>query len=163
MTTSIDTEPLTLPVEAAHLRALRNADSVVFRLYNGQATIEANRDARNTPDGFDAKSVIYAGGSLVMDYTNDRTGSTGFAAFHMEHSGPRYDVDLATLVGRIAKGDTLQLRWVRGNDSDLTRSLGIVRDELRLRIVKPSGREESYLVTSSATLDNSARMVRRAY
>lgn len=163
---------LTLPIESAQLRALRSADSVVFRLYQGQATIEANRDARNSPDGFDAKSVIYAGGERVSDYTrtgdndgyamgNRRNGGRGYAAFHMEHSGPKYSRDLATLISRLAVGNTVKLEWVRGNDSELTREAGIVRDELRLVIVKGK-REESYLVESSATLDNSARMVRLA-
>lgn len=164
------TEPLSLPVTAQDKRALRNADSIVFRLYQGQATIEANRDGKHTRDGFDAKHTIYVGGAHVTDYSREQTYVPAneqhrYSGFHMEHSA-QYSDTCRTLVERLRIGGTASLRWIRNNSSPLTQEAGLVMDELFLVVNHParetgkSPRPDVYLVDTLVSRDNSARMVK---
>lgn len=168
MTPDTETTPLVLPIEATHIRALRNADSVVFRLYKGQATIEANRDADNSPDGFEHRTTIYTAHS-VTDYGRSdgsamSDGPTQYTAFEMFHSGAEYNDELGTFVGRLAKGDTVKLMWRRGaGSSETTNNAGLVVDDLMVCITKPSGRIETYLLSYQVSHDNTARMIRKTY
>jgi hypothetical protein len=169
MTASTDQTALVLPIDASHIRALRNADSVVFRLYKGQATVEANMRAESSRDGFEHQTTIYAD-HAVTDY--ERTdgyamsdGPTQYSAFEMFHSGAKYSDELGSLVGRLAKGDVITLIWRRGAGStEGTRNAGMIVDDLQVRITKPSGKRETYLLAYQACDPNSsARMVRKTY
>jgi hypothetical protein len=140
-----------------------HADSVVFRLHKGQATIEAYKDGRNTADGFEARHNIYARATL-RDYSADHyyvepADLPRFNGFVIKHSGVRFNDDLRTLIGRLGIGDTVTLAWTRGNNNENNRGIGWSRDELRLIIAKPKGKTESYLVDVNVGPDNSARMI----
>lgn len=166
------TEPRNEPVTAQDKRALRHADSIVFRLYKGQATIEANLDAQRSPTGFEQKHLIYVGGAHVTDYSREHSYVPEkewhrYSGFHMEHSGVRYNHPLRTLVDRLRIGGTASLHWIRGNSSPLTIEAGLVVDVLYLHITQPPMKAATkppvtdvYMVDYSVSQDNSARMVK---
>lgn len=153
------------PITSEALRALRHADTIVFRLNDGQATIEASIDARNSRDGFEHTSVSY----VAHDVTDYERGRSDVPMSERRYSGfvymgsAKFDQVTQTLLTRIAKGDTVTLAWRYGNGVPVLRDVGYRTDDLRVLITKPSGRVETYLVESSTGPDNSARMVKRAH
>lgn len=164
------TEPLTLPVTTADKRALRHANTIVVRLYKGQATLEAylRSDDRHNTTGFEQHHVIYCGDTVVTDYgrshsyvpENEWHRYTGFASI-----GSVFSNTIRTLVDRIRVGGTMSVRWVRDNASDVTRDAGLVVDQVYLRITAPAGKSgltpnfDEYLVAVSVSRRNSARMI----
>lgn len=164
--TTATTEPRTDVITAAHKRALRNADSIVFRLYQGQATIEANRDARHSSTGYDEKVTIHCGGARVNDCGRDHTyvpedEQHRYSGFEMASSGI-YDQKIRTLVDRISIGGTCTLLWTRSDNNMITLEKGIAVDHLLLQIRTPKkpNYPDVYLVRTFVGLDNSARMVK---
>jgi hypothetical protein len=151
------------PVSAQDRRALRSADSVVFRLYQGQATVEANLRGDRTSNGFDQKHTVFAETS-VRDYSAEHyaVGAEGYTGFVMFHSGVRYNPVLDTLVEAMAPGSMLRLEWTRGNDNENNRQVGWVRDELRMVVISAKGKVSTFLVDVQVGPDNTARMVKRA-
>lgn len=161
--TAATTEALVIPVTAQDRRALRHADSVVFRLYKGQATVEATLRGDRSTCGFDQTHSVYADAS-VRDYSASHyaVGTEGYTGFVMFHSGVAYNDTLATLVDAMAVGSTLRLEWTRGNDNENNRQVGWVRDELRLVVTGAKGKTQSFLVDVQVGPDNTARMVKIA-
>ena len=153
-------------VSAQDKRALRHADSVVFRLWKGQATIEAIRDGRDTADGFDAKHILYVGAAHVADYhpgVSPEPGQRHWAGFHMEH---HFNAKTRTLMDRLVVGGRVELHWVRNNTTEVVTEAGLVRDELYLHVLDRPGktgtpaRPAVYLVTFYVGYDNTARLIR---
>ncbi len=162
-TTDEPQAPRVEPITRQDKRALASADSVVFRLYQGQATIEANLDAARSSTGFDEMHTIHCSAS-VLDYSAE--GSTvrepaDYQGFHMEHSGVKYNDDLRSIVSRIAVGDSVRLAW-QVNSSGNLRESGWVRDELRLVLTNDKGKHETYIVDVQVGPDNTARMIKYA-
>lgn len=121
---STTTESRTEAITAQFKRALRHADSIVFRLYQGQATIEANRDAHRSPTGFNDKQVLHCGGPNVHDFEREHSWVPEsewhrYTGFHMEFSGIRGDQACRTLVDRLRVGGHAELHWLRGNSSEV--------------------------------------------
>lgn len=162
MTTTIPTA-FARPVSAQDRRALRSADSVVFRLYQGQATVEGTLRGDKTSSGYDQTHTVFAETS-VRDYSAEHyaVGAEGYTGFVMFHSGVAYNAVLSTLVDAMALGSTLRLEWTRGNDNENNRQVGWVRDELRLVVTSPKGKVSTHLVDVQVGPDNTARMVKRA-
>lgn len=149
-------------ITAQDRRALRSADSVVFRLYQGQATIEAILRGRGTSTGFDQTHYVFASTS-VRDYSAETycVEAEGYTGFVMFHCGVGHNDRLATLVDALAIGSTVRLAWVRGNDNENNRSIGWVRDELSLIVTSAKGKVSTFLVDVQVGPDNTARMVKR--
>lgn len=159
------TAPLTDVITAAHKRALRHADSIVFRLYQGQATIEANLDARRSKTGFDEKVTINCGAARVNDLGREHTYVPEdeyhrYSGFEM--ASGIYNQAIRTLVDRISIGGTLTLLWTRSDNNDITREARIAVDHLHLQIRTPKNPNypDCYLVRTFVGRDNSARMVK---
>jgi hypothetical protein len=164
--TGTTTDPTTDIITAAHRRALRNADSVSFHLLDGQAFITAHLARENSRTGFDQSVDIMCGAARVTDYTRDHT-SVPFDESHryvgfQYGSHPAYNDVLRTLLDRIRVGCTLELHWLRNNNSESHTRVGYAHDELHLRIMPPhgKGRVEVYKVDEFFGPDNTARMVR---
>jgi hypothetical protein len=157
-----DTAPMDNEITAQDTRALRSADKIVYRRYNGQDTIEATRDGAKTADGFDQSHTVYVGG-MVQDYERQDgwpAGRREYQCFEMCHSAQYSNVNKSALA-RIAKGDRVALVWTAGNNNDLVRDANLHVDMLTLSITKPNGKREHYLLDVSVSRDNTARMVRR--
>lgn len=161
----IITEPITDTVTAQQVKALKNADRVVFRLYKGQATVEAIMDASNPRNstGFEQQVIIYAGGVSVHDYAREHTHVPAdeghrYSGFEMFHSA-QYSPQSVTLLGRIRTGATLRLYWVRANNNEILNDKGLVQDQLSL-VIEHNNKRETYLVAVRVGYDNSARMVK---
>lgn len=151
------------PVSAQDRRALRSADSVVFRLYQGQATVEGIQRGDRTTSGFDQTHTVFAETS-VRDFgaASYCVGAEGYTGFVMFHSGAAYNATLATLIDAMAVGSTLRLEWTRGNDNENNRQVGWVRDELHLVVTSAKGKASTFLVDVQVGPDNTARMVKTA-
>lgn len=162
------TEPRREPITAQDKRALRHADSIVLRLYQGQATVEGYLRAGRSPNGFEQHHIIYAGGASITDYGRDH-GHVPTDEWHrytgFESLGSNYDDKVRTLIDRMRIGSTLGLRWVRDNNSPLTSKAGLVVDQVLLVVNRPAAnggkapRPDVYLAETSCTLRNSARMI----
>src|SRR5689334_16673613 len=91
------------------VRAIRSADSVVFRLYNGEATIEAIRDGDKTADGFEQKHVVFVGSSVV-DYGRDHTWQAGDKYSCFAHEGAaQYSQTWPSIAAQLKVGDEVTL------------------------------------------------------
>jgi hypothetical protein len=167
MTSTTSTIPTTV-IERSHLRAIRNADSIVFRTHEGQSTIELKLGAHRSKSGFEQTEYLYCK-DRITDYSRAHTfvepdeRAKFYSAFHMEHTGVKYNPDLESVMARIKVGDLLGLHWTTNNSSTNTDGIGWVRDELRLEILHLNGTAERYLVEVNVGPDNSARMVRRKF
>jgi hypothetical protein len=168
--TITDTEKLISTLTQQDIRALRHADSIVFRQYNGQGTMEAIKDGSHTPDGFEQKHYVYVECGIA-DYGNDgsltedgyvRLTPETATCFHMENT-PQYDQAVTTILRRLGTGDTLRLVWTRDNNSEIIRNAGLHVDSVKLEVSKKGDpkRRETYLVDVAVTYDNSARMIRQ--
>jgi hypothetical protein len=159
--TNDDTGMLIIPITARDRRALMSADSIVFRLRDGQSTIEAHRDGSRTADGFDGMHAVYCE-TWVSDYARSEAGTkaSGYAGFYMKHTGARYDDVLRTVVDLLSTGVTVRLTWTAANNNQNNREIGWVRDELRLTTVAPDGkRTRTFLIAVQVGPNDTARMI----
>jgi hypothetical protein len=148
-----------LPIDRA---AMRSADRIVFRTYRGTSTIECIV----SPDGSMANERTHAipVRATISDYGKGAPFGhdiSNYSGFSIKSNTTYGDGVIPSIIARIGKGDDIVLMWVRDNNNELQRSVNFVTDELKIRIVKPSGKWETYLVDRSTGLDNSARMVKR--
>lgn len=151
-------------IEAADLRALRNADRVGFYFSNGAHTINAVRDREKTGDGFEQTVVISCDGQ-VRDY-----GQTAFGATDNEYTHcseliltPSQDECWQTAVGFIKAGDVLSLEWIASSNG-YTREHGLCFDTLRMGIRRQNGEKTkhyAFILRTQVCPDNTARMIRR--
>lgn len=152
---------LPTPLESHHIRALRNADQIVFRHHDGQSTVEAIRAARNSRTGFDEAVVIFAE-SAFTDYGANylRGEPDSYEAFHMEHAA-KFNPAVVTVLRHLRAGDVLRLRWTLDNNTDTIRRADLHQDELFVEVRRSERRIDAYMIESAVRLDNSARMIRR--
>lgn len=172
MTTTTTTETRDEPITTIDKRALRHADRIVFRLYQGQATIEAYLEPRNPRNstGFEQKHTIYVGGTHVSDYGKTYSWVSAedghrYSGFHMESSS-QFSPMVRTLIDRLRVGGHVALHWRRDNLNGPTRDAGIVVDDLFLHVTPPAAKTaqvpappDVYMVRTFVGLDNSARMI----
>ena len=147
-------------LDASEIRALRNADKLIFSTHDGRTEIRAVMDQDNSPTGFEQARAIPCAVSVV-DYADGLLTDGGISAFHME-SYARDDEIVSTFVRGMRKGDALELIWRRNNNNDNLRSVEYSLDELHVVVIKPSGQRNRYLVKVSVGPDNSARMIKLA-
>ena len=176
--TDTTTEILDLPLEAHHVKALKNADWITFRGYQGQATVEAGLREEHSPTGFEQRTTVYCGPTQVEDYSKgneewvrERVRTHGYSCFTMIHAS-KFCPPIQTIVRRLKAGQRLQLRWVRSNNTDTLDKYGLVHDELRLVVLtavkaKYDGlpitwTRDEYNIDEFVGEDNSARYCRIA-
>jgi hypothetical protein len=166
--TETTTAPRTDAITAAHKRALRHADRIIFRLWQGQATIEAYRDASHSTTGFEEKVTIDVGGARIVDYGRDNGAYVRmdeyhrFYAFHSEMSWKYASIKtIRTLIDRIRIGGTLSLVWSRdAYRNEYAKNAALHVDTLHLVISHPKmTAPDEYLVDFQVCADNSARMI----
>lgn len=160
--TTISTEQYSLTPQDA--RALAHADAVCFD-HNGDAgtgQIRAIRRAENSSSGFEDTHIIPAVMSSINDYEPTSNEGVRYTAFAMIQSA-KYDEVWRTLQRHLRAGSKFTLRWVRDNNSPVTREAGIVVDYLQLRVQGKSAKvADTFNVATYVGYDNSARMVKRA-
>jgi hypothetical protein len=134
--------------------ALHSAEGVVFRHYRGNTTVEVINKGGDEPNRIIAaqsRITAYEGGAPLDE----------FQAFHYEMSAQWGEV-WPTLVRRITALSALTLHWVADNNSPSIKDAGLHMDALYLQIDKENARRETYLVRSSCSLNNIARMIQLA-
>lgn len=139
------------------LRALRNADDIVFRFFNGKHTIEPIRRADHSDTGFEQRIEIEVGGSVEnLDWHSTAVVTSGFEMVNAS----QFNKEMRTIVGFLKVGDVLELKWVANNNSENMVRAGLVADELRLEVRR--GKKVFYFnLEYSITPANSlARLVR---
>lgn len=162
---------------ADDVKALRQAEKVVFRMTQGQATIEAGLgDMLAEPRAYtgaqrrvfpelstgssDRERTIEVSGSVrgsVEGGFDSLAAHTGFAMLHTAQYTPTW----TTIASLLRVGDALML--VFDGDAHTDENLRKARmhgDVLRLRVRRPNGRVLTFDVASSTGPDNTARMVR---
>lgn len=158
--------------------ALRNADSVVFRVYRGRSTIEATIRTDNDPttdrprilsakqqrifpmnDAYERKCEIEVPG-FVSDYSLASLKEyKDAAAFYMVHTS-KFSMTWQSIVSILKGGDILSLHFV-GNKytNDYVRDKGLNGDAVEMGISR-KGKAFTFVVGTSICPDNSARMVK---
>lgn len=132
-------------LSAMDMKAIRGADSVVFRLDK----IECIKKVSNDPYETERRYIIPVHYDGIRDVTK---------AFHMIHSAkftPEWD-----LVKKLArKGDELTLHWDQGGQThDLMRRKGLIADALYLRIGR-NGKDKYAILIEVAVSTPQSRMV----
>ena len=180
-TTVVEIAPLT----AEDVKALKKAEKIIFRYYQGNATIEASLDGSRFSGESDtriftaAQQMIYprTDGSMNADrvriihveggvsaytvHSSLRRGGEGSQAFAWFPSA-QYSDRWWTISSLLRVGDTLSLAFeADGYSNGITREAGVHADTLTLRIRRQGAqRDLVLLVDVSVCYDNSARMVR---
>lgn len=159
------------------IAAMRLADGVSFSVNKGAAYIRTSLD-----DKYSDESRIYtAREQRLFPEVREIIGGRErrfFCDYRVEYYGPKYAPDAPyaccavemfarqsgawRTIARLARpGDRVRLDWTGGNDSDNMRDVGYHRDELRLILVGPNGRDRlAFLAAVSVGPNNTARMVR---
>lgn len=169
---SIDTATQTLTAD--DVKALRKAEKVVFRLLHGVATIEAgigkmlcdNRrytdvERRLFPDraygSSDRERTVTVSG-VATNWYADKPVHEGLTGFEMLHTA-QHNATWQTIAGLLRAGDALHLHFDGdAHTNENLRKAGMHGDVLRL-VVHRGETKMTFMVTSSAGPDNSARMV----
>lgn len=152
-------------IEAADLRALRNADRISLSFTDGAYAIRAVRDREKTANGFEQAVVISCDGKVV-DYSKATLfGSTDNDYRYCSEAilTPSEDEVWQTAVGFIKPGDVLSLNWT-ASCNGWTEDHGLHIDHLRLRIKRQNGdkiKRYAFLLRTQVCPDNTARMIRR--
>jgi hypothetical protein len=194
--TSTDTST-TAPIDGFHgqpltsedIAALKDADSVVFRLTSKGSSIEAGlrKYAEDGPVIFTAREQrLYTSVDHYSPTERSRIISTDVSAsgygdgtsggwrwnadntsgrpdcFEMIGSA-RYLHTLGTILVGLRAGDVVTLVWTADNNTDNYKAVGFHADELTLVAIDPTGKrpERTWLVAYSVGPDNTARMIRR--
>lgn len=140
-------------ISKQQVKALCSADTVTFSYGSGKHTIRAIKDGRDTRDGFDQVVWVDCGGHI----TNYGKGAVGecFA------SARSYDKTVATIWKVLKEGDEINLEWIKNNNSQAMDAAGIVRDELRLEIVRNGEIAYAFIVRVECGEKNQwARMIK---
>ena len=140
------------------VQALRTADSIVFRRVllskeNNSAIdrIELIKKGQDGPWTTEQRIVI----DMLPGFEIKR-----YRAF--AHIGSaQFDNIWATISGLIKEGDILQLHWAADyHTNNLMEERGLHGDVLQL-IVKRKNKRFTFVIDSTTTLDNSARMIQK--
>ena len=172
MTTTTDTAIATLTT--ADGKALRKAESVVFRLHKGRYTIEAGigkalNDNRPYTDVQRRLFPDRAYGSSDRDRTLTVSGyidsyagrpftedSKGFAMINSAHFVPTWQ----TVARLLRAGDEITLHFLGdAHTNEALRKVGMHGDVVRLNVHRADGAVLTFDVAHSTCADNSARMV----
>lgn len=173
MTTTTDTAIATLTTD--DVKALRKAESVVFRLHKGRYTIEAgigkmlcdNRpytdvERRLFPDlatgSSDRERVLTVHG-YIDSYQGRRftEDSKGFAMINSAHLVPTWQ----TVARLLRAGDEITLHFLGDAHTTLAlEEVGMHGDVVRLNVHRADGSTMTFEVAHSTGPDNTARMVR---
>ena len=125
------------------LKALKNADSIVFRFHSEDSPHVTDRELPatwieaiktiNPGDGFgerDRRVEIPTGQALLHSYNQGVIQYASWVFLHTDRSHP-----LGTLIhGFLRAGDRLQPEFVAGNNNDHVRDAGLTVDEVHLRV-----------------------------
>lgn len=176
----IDTLTETAVLRGDDLKALRTADSIVFRMHKGVATIEAGleggwgeepriftptqqRTFPTTDTGSRERIRVVTVQGVITSYDRDETrrptGDEG-VAFEMIHSAQYSDV-WQTVVSLLRVGDALTLHFVAdGDTTDYLRKAGLHGDRLDLVVRRGEGRPMTFTLDSRVCPANTARMIK---
>lgn len=182
MTTDDETTTDTVALTADDITALRAADGVSFHVNDGAAYLMAGLNERysSEPRIYSAKEQRVFPAS--RDYSTERNRKVmcglGFRVQNFHPSRPLYDGTVRyacfsyemfaqssgewrTIARAMRPGDQVRLDWMAGNDSPVMNDAGYHRDELRLILAGPDGKNvRTFLVDVYVGPDNTARMVR---
>jgi hypothetical protein len=155
------TDTTTIPtIDRDDLKALRTADSIVFRHTPEGSTIECIKRDRDEFGGLERRRDIAVEGTIFAGYDADggRSRGTkmnyGFAHFGSAH----YTEQWHTVVQLLRSGDSLRLEF-RTDDATngYVKEAGLHADELYLRVER-AGKRMYFLLDVSICPSNSARM-----
>lgn len=184
MTITTDTATLTKD----DITAIRRADSAVFRIHQGRATLELGvskwADDRGhvvwnvadqtlfpeipdfVSDGRERRRVIEVLGTLTgsSDDTSTRPLSDGSSAFYMLHSAKYHHPWLTWAQMLVKPGDVVVLSfYADAHTNDYARHAGLHVDTLTVYLRRTGQKcPIAFSMGESITPDNSARMVKRS-
>jgi hypothetical protein len=122
------TEETTYALDAMRVRALREADTIVFR---HPGLIECAKKLKNPTPWEDERSIAVPAKSTFTYY-----GKTFYKrASYMLHSS-QFDREWQTVARLVKPGDELELEWIADNTSQFMDARNLTRDECRLHIVR---------------------------
>lgn len=144
------------------LKALRNADAVCFRIYQGVPAIECIKKDHDEFGGLERRRDITVEGSINHAYWSHEERVEFTSAFCMFGSA-RFTEQWKTVTELLRVGDTLKIEF-RGDHgtNGLCKDAGLHADELYLRVERGEGTNRKrlwFLLESQVSLSNSARMV----
>jgi hypothetical protein len=100
--------------------------------------------------------------SYEHHYHDEPAAEDELDAFHMIHS-PTWSESWQTIAGLLRVGDSIVIHWIRGNNTDYLRGVGLSADELRLHVSRGPKRGFTFLVAYSVCPPNTARMTRSTW
>jgi hypothetical protein len=143
------------------VKALRNADAVCFRIYQGVPTIECIKKDRDEFGGLERRRDITVEGSISHAYWSIDERVEFTSAFCM-FSSARFTEQWRTVCDLLRVGDSLKIefRADHGTNGNL-KDANLHADELYLRVERGEGANRKrlyFFLESQVSPSNSARM-----
>ena len=161
------------------LAALRKAETVVFRSFKGEGTLEVGirgwgdpvvysaADQRLFPEtgmAYDERRRVISVNATISGFHEGSgiwRGDDESSAFEMIHGGP-YNAVWTTIVGLLRAGDRVTLAFgADAHNNGYVYSANLHADELRLLVERDGKPTMTFLIKVSVCADNTARMVQR--
>jgi hypothetical protein len=160
MTTTTDI----LTIDRDDLNAIRKADSVVFRHYQGVATIECiKRDRDEFGDKERRRDIVVAGSISHSSWNYEDRESFSSACTSITSAG--FHEGWRTINAALRIGDSLKLEFRADEGTNgYVKDANLHADELWLRVERGEGAKRNrlfFLLDSTICPSNSARMVQR--
>jgi hypothetical protein len=150
-----DDETVLTKIEVA---ALRRADGVVFRYWEGRHLIRASKKA-DAASGFDQAREIAVSGRI----TSYRRPAAEFMDAFCLIAAARFCPEWRTVASLLRAGDRLELAWIADNNTKILEEAKLHRDELRLHVLRSvkEGRTNRMVfgIEVQVSLDNADRMM----
>jgi len=145
------------------LKALKQADTICFRLNDGKHTLEASKRVNDGVYGDHTVRADLSIDGFVRDY--GKNGGQIDTAFCYLGSA-KYIPEIQTILTLLRAGDHIKVMWIANNDSEVLTNAGFCQDEVRLIVTRQaaSGRSKvlNFLIDSQVSpINSSARICRR--
>ncbi len=118
-----------------YLKALKQAETICFRLTNGKHTIEASKKVSDGIYGDHTVNADLEVDGRITDY--GKNGGEISEAFGYIGSA-KFCPEIQTLISFLRAGDQLKLEWIANNDSEVLTKAGFCQDELKLLVTRES-------------------------
>ena len=143
------------------IAALKKCDDIVFRRRDGRDTVEAikRKPEATASNPFPQEHIhIIEVGSYLRNYRKEPAPGDAWTAFDMLHGR---NPCAETAISAMRPGDTLQINWTAGNDTQTMTDAGFSTDELALVILRNGKAVGCYLLAYSTQETGSRfRMIR---
>ena len=144
------------------LKALKQADTIAMRFYNGKHTLEASKRVRDGVYGDHTVNASLEVDGRVTDYGKMSSGKVESAFCYIGTA--KYEPAIQTILALLRANDSIQIEWIANNDSENLKNAGFCQDEVKLIVTRQAAKPKVltfHIDSQVAPVDSSARICGR--